>query len=114
MKFGTIVTTLLLAAGGLAAGGIALADSGARAGRQAQAPGQAQLTLAQATTSAEAKLGGRVLGGRLHHGDAAGKIYRFELAAADSQLRRVEIAAAGGEVLSSTPRNGEHAARGHD
>jgi uncharacterized membrane protein YkoI len=116
MKFSTLFTTLLIAAGALATGGIALAGDGARAARQAQATAtdQAELTLAQATTIAEVKLGGRVVGGRLHHGDAAGKVYRLDLAGADGPPRRGEIAAAGGEVLSSTVRGGERAARRHE
>ena len=50
----------------------------------------------------------------LASGDAASKVYRLDVAAADTGLRRVEIAAAGGELLSNTARQRGHAARHGD
>jgi len=85
----TIISTLLLATGAFTVGASAFAE-----------PSQAQLTMAQAVTIAEAKLNGRAVKARLAREDTA-NVYNLKIATAGNELFNVRIAAAGGNVLSS-------------
>ncbi len=85
----TIISTLLLATGAFTVGASAFAE-----------PSQAQLTMAQAVTIAEAKLNGRVVKAKLARKDAA-NVYNLKIATAGNEMFNVRIAAAGGNVLSS-------------
>lgn len=85
----TIISTLLLATGAFTVGASAFAE-----------PAQAQLTMAQAVTIAEARLNGRVVKARLAREDAA-NVYKLRIATAGNELLHVRIPATGGGVLSS-------------
>ena len=97
----TIISTLLIARGAFTVGVPAFAEPTGRAeSRAADAPSQAQLTMAQAVIIAEAKLNGRVVKAKLAREDAA-NVYNLKLATAGNEMFHVRIAAAGGNVLSS-------------
>lgn len=89
----TIISTLLIAMGAFTVGASAFAE-----------PSQAQLTMAQAVTIAEAKLNGRVVKAKLTKEDAA-NVFNLKIATAGNEMFRVRIAAAGGNVLSSQKDN---------
>jgi len=102
-----LVTALALGAG---VAGTAFADSGNNSGDQAekQAIASASISLKEAMTIAEKKLGGTVEGSGIENQDGKAFFWYIEVRGADGKLNKVLVDMKTGKIAKAMADDGEH------